>query len=208
MAVSNLLLQILDDGHITDSKGRKIDFRNTIIIMTSNLGADVLVLDAAGEEGTVSLRVQREVLDVVRRHFAPEFVNRIDETVSEFVVFNRLSRKALHDIVNVRLREVEQRITDRRITLDVDEDAKQWLSDQGYDPAYGARPLNRLIQKKLLNPLARLLIDGGVRAGEAAHVRTVKMPDGTTDLVVLRNHEPESEEGKGKLAREKTEEME
>ncbi|RUS31493.1 P-loop containing nucleoside triphosphate hydrolase protein [Jimgerdemannia flammicorona] len=202
--VSNLLLQILDDGHITDSKGRKIDFRNTIIIMTSNLGADVLVLDAAGEEGTVSLRVQREVLDVVRRHFAPEFVNRIDETV----VFNRLSRKALHDIVNVRLREVEQRITDRRITLDVDEDAKQWLSDQGYDPAYGARPLNRLIQKKLLNPLARLLIDGGVRAGEAAHVRTVKMPDGTTDLVVLRNHEPESEEGKGKLAREKTEEME
>ncbi|RUS21734.1 clpB protein [Endogone sp. FLAS-F59071] len=183
--VANILLQILDEGRITDSKGHKVDFRNTIIIMTSNLGADALISDAVGEEGAVSPRAQREVLDIVRKHFVPEFVNRIDE----MVIFKRLSRKALQEIVDIRLREVGQRIADRRIVLDVDLETKQWLSDQGYDPIYGARPLNRIIQKKLLNPLARLIIDGSVRMNETVFVRTIKTPEGSTDLVVMPNHE-------------------
>lgn len=106
------------------------------------------------------------------------------------MIFNRLSRKSLRDIVDVRLKEVEERVSDRRIKLDVDAEARDWLSERGYDPAYGARPLNRLIQKKLLNPLARLLIDGGVRSGETAKIRVVKLPSGETDIEVLRNHEP------------------
>lgn len=106
------------------------------------------------------------------------------------MVFNRLSRPALRDIVDVRLKEVEDRVSDRRIKLDVDLEARDWLGERGYDPAYGARPLNRLIQKKLLNPLARLLIDGGVRTGEDAKVRVIKLESGETDLQVVRNHEP------------------
>ncbi len=106
------------------------------------------------------------------------------------MVFNRLSRPALRDIVDVRLKEVEDRVSDRRIKLDVDMEARDWLGERGYDPAYGARPLNRLIQKKLLNPLARLLIDGGVRTGEDAKVRVIKLESGETDLQVVRNHEP------------------
>ncbi|KAI8091128.1 P-loop containing nucleoside triphosphate hydrolase protein [Gilbertella persicaria] len=143
--VSNILLQVLDDGVLTDTKGRKIDFRNTIIIMTSNLGAEALV----------------------------EYANE---------------GKALRDIVDVRIKEVEGRTTDRRIKLDVTLEAREWLGERGYDPAYGARPLNRLIQKKLLNPLARLLIDGGVRTGETAKVTVETLPNGETDLHVQRNH--------------------
>ncbi|KAI8885651.1 hypothetical protein K501DRAFT_293338 [Backusella circina FSU 941] len=149
--VSNILLQVLDDGILTDSKGRKIDFRNTIIIMTSNLGAEALVHD---------------------------------------VIFNRLSKKALRDIVDVRIKEVEGRTADRRIKIDVTKDARDWLGERGYDPAYGARPLNRLIQKKVLNPLARLLIDGGVRTGETAKIDIEKQSNGETDISVLRNHAP------------------
>ncbi|KAI8095527.1 P-loop containing nucleoside triphosphate hydrolase protein [Thamnidium elegans] len=145
--VSNILLQVLDDGILTDTKGRKIDFRNTIIIMTSNLGADALVTDVNANE-------------------------------------------ALRDIVDVRLKEVEERTSDRRISIDVDSTARNWLSERGYDPAYGARPLNRLIQKKLLNPLARLLIDGGVRTGETAKVTVETLPTGETELCIKRNHEP------------------
>ncbi|KAF7726083.1 chaperone ATPase hsp78 [Apophysomyces ossiformis] len=181
--VSNILLQVLDDGVLTDSKGRKIDFKNTLIIMTSNLGADSLVADV-NKEG-ISPRARESVMDAVRYAFAPEFINRIDE----MVVFNRLSKTALRDIVDVRLQEVEDRVNDRRIRLDVDPTARDWLSERGYDPAYGARPLNRLIQKKLLNPLARLLIDGGVRVGETVKVRVENLESGETDLVVQRNHE-------------------
>ncbi|KAH8554372.1 P-loop containing nucleoside triphosphate hydrolase protein [Umbelopsis sp. PMI_123] len=186
--VSNLLLQVLDDGILTDSKGRKIDFKNTIIIMTSNLGAESLVTDVDHED-IVSDKVKAEVMHSVRQAFAPEFVNRIDE----MVIFNRLSHRALRDIVDVRLKEVEQRLSDRRIKLDVEKEASDWLGEHGYDPAYGARPLNRLIQKKLLNPLARLLIDGGVRTGETVKVTVKKLPDGQNELEVKRNHAPGSE---------------
>ncbi|CAI2189426.1 16132_t:CDS:2, partial [Funneliformis geosporum] len=153
--VANLLLQILDDGFVTDSQGRKIDFRNTIIIMTSNLGADILASSDATDEGKVSDLTKSAVLDIVKRHFPPEFVNRIDD----MVVFNRLTRMALRDIVDVRLREVQARLKDKHIMIDVDEHTKAWLAEKGYDSVYGARPLNRLIQKKLLNPLAMCLIE-------------------------------------------------
>lgn len=183
--VSNILLQVLDDGVLTDTKGRKIDFRNTIIIMTSNLGADALVSDV-NADGEVSPRAKQHVLEAVRHSFAPEFINRIDE----MVIFNRLSKAALRDIVDVRIKEVEERTADRRISIDVDMEARDWLGEHGYDPAYGARPLNRLIQKKLLNPLARLLIDGGIRTGETAKVSIKTLPSGEVDLDIKRNHEP------------------
>ncbi|CAG8654883.1 406_t:CDS:10, partial [Funneliformis mosseae] len=160
--VSNLLLQILDDGFVTDSQGRRIDFRSTIIIMTSNLGADILAASNATDEGNVSDLTKSAVLDIVKRHFPPEFVNRIDD----MVVFNRLTRMALRDIVDVRLQEVQVRLKDKHIMIDVDEDTKAWLADKGYDPVYGARPLNRLIQKKLLNPLAMCLIEGSIKNHE------------------------------------------
>ncbi|CAB4424796.1 unnamed protein product [Rhizophagus irregularis] len=183
--VANLLLQILDDGFVTDSQGRKVDFRNTIIIMTSNLGADVLAASDITEGGKVSDLTKSAVLDIVRRHFPPEFVNRIDD----MVVFNRLTRMALRDIVDVRLREVQVRLKDKHIKVDVDEHAKAWLAEKGYDPVYGARPLNRLIQKKILNPLAMCLIEGSIKNHETARIRTVKVASNEEDLIIEKNHE-------------------
>lgn len=120
------------------------------------------------------------------------------------MIFNRLSRQALRNIVDVRLKEVEERVKDRRITLQVDTTARDWLGERGYEPAFGARPLNRLIQKKLLNPLARLLIDGGIRTGETAKVTVKKLETGETDLEVQRNHEPglEAEDEEKRLEKE------
>ncbi|RKP09984.1 P-loop containing nucleoside triphosphate hydrolase protein [Thamnocephalis sphaerospora] len=185
--VSNLLLQLLDEGHLTDSKGRKVDFRNTIIIMTSNLGADALAMEADAS-GRVGLAARESVLAAVRHHFPPEFVNRVDE----LVIFNRLSRAALRDIVDVRLAEVQARLADRRIHIEADDDAKRWLADQGYDPVYGARPLNRLIQKQLLNPLAKYLIEGAVRNDETVRITTTAGPDAEQQILsVVRNHPPE-----------------
>ncbi|RHZ75353.1 hypothetical protein Glove_216g177 [Diversispora epigaea] len=186
--VSHLLLQILDDGFITDSQGRKIDFRNTIIIMTSNLGADILAtasdtISRVSDDGQVSDLTRYAVIDVVKRHFPPEFINRIDE----MVVFNRLSRAALRGIVDVRLNEVQSRLKEKNITIDVDNGVKDWLSDKGYDPVYGARPLNRLIQKKILNALAMCLIEGSIRNFEVAEIRIEKV-NGVEDLVVKKNH--------------------
>ncbi|KAF9946111.1 chaperone ATPase hsp78 [Modicella reniformis] len=179
--VFNLMLQVLDDGRLTDSQGRTVDFRNTIIIMTSNLGAEMLALaedDASArspsivgkmvkrtpesEQSKVSDVEKEAVMQVVRRHFSPEFVNRIDD----MIVFNRLSHKSISDIVNVRLHEVQARLEDRRISITADDAAKEWLADRGYSSAYGARPLNRVIQKQLLQPLAKLIIEGKVKVGE------------------------------------------
>lgn len=175
--ISNILLQVLDEGHLTDSKGRKVDFRNTIIIMTSNLGADMLALDRSEE---IEESTRATVMDVVRSHFSPEFLNRIDETV----MFNRLSRAKLHEIVEVRIKEIRQRVAERRLTLEIDEKAKSYLAEHGYDPSYGARPLNRVIQKELMNPLAKYMIEGTVRAGE-----TVKITADDRRLIVQRNRE-------------------
>lgn len=170
--ISALLLQVLDEGYLTDAQGHRVDFRNTIIVLTSNLGANILVggdpthpyKEAA--DGEVDPSIKKAVMDVVASQYPPEFLNRIDS----FIVFKRLAREALRDIVDIRLRELQGRLTDRRITLDVPSDVRDWLADRGYDPKFGARPLNRLITTEIGNNLADKIIRGNVRTGDVATV--------------------------------------
>ena len=168
-----LLLQVLDEGFLTDAQGHKVDFRNTIIVMTSNLGASILVGADASIADTSSLdsasipaEVKQAVMDVVTSSYPPEFLNRLDE----FIIFKRLSKDALRDIVDIRLKELQARLDDRRISLEVSDEIKNWLTEKGYDPRYGARPLNRLIQKEIGNGLADGIIRGRIRGGEVARV--------------------------------------
>jgi len=154
--VGNLLLQVFDEGFLTDSQGRKVDFRNTICIMTSNLGADLL---ASLPDGTPSTAARDDVMEVVRSHFTPEFLNRIDETV----MFNRLSRADMDRIVDLQLKGVEKSLAEHQISVSITPEAKKLLADEGYSPAYGARPLKRVIQKDLLNPLSRKLLAGELK---------------------------------------------
>lgn len=181
--ISSLLLQVLDEGFLTDAQGRKVDFRSTIIVLTTNLGQDILINDAT-PDGPILPETKAKVMDVVQHTYAPEFLNRIDE----FIIFQRLSREAIRDIVDIRLRELQARLDDRRIKLDVDLEAKEWLSANGYDYRYGARPLNRLISKKLLNPLAVRLIRGEIRSNELARIRVREDGEG---LEVLTNKKVE-----------------
>ncbi|WP_213272525.1 ATP-dependent chaperone ClpB [Hyphomonas sp.] len=159
----NTLLQVLDDGRLTDGQGRTVDFKNTIIIMTSNLGADAL---ASGEEGEVSEQAREHVMGAIRRHFRPEFINRIDE----IVFFKRLGRGEIDHIVDIQMGRLERLLKDRKMKLDLSLDARNWLAARGYDPVYGARPLKRVIQKELQDPLARLLLEGRILDGETIHV--------------------------------------
>lgn len=181
--ISSLLLQVLDEGFLTDAQGRKVDFRSTIIVLTTNLGQDILINDAT-PDGPILPETKAKVMDVVQHTYAPEFLNRIDE----FIIFQRLSREAIRDIVDIRLRELQARLDDRRIKLDVGLEAKEWLSANGYDYRYGARPLNRLISKKLLNPLAVRLIRGEIRSNELARIRVREDGEG---LEVLTNKKVE-----------------
>ena len=163
--ISTLLLQVLDEGFLTDAQGHKIDFRNTMIVLTSNLGSEALVADeSVGSE--IDPRVKQRVMDVVQASYPPEFLNRIDE----FIIFKRLSKTALRDIVDIRLKELQGRLDDRRIKLEVSDEVKTWLCDKGYDPRYGARPLNRLISKEVGNSLADKIIRGEIRGGNTARV--------------------------------------
>jgi ATP-dependent Clp protease ATP-binding subunit ClpB len=162
--VSSLLLQVLDEGFLTDAQGHKVDFRNTIIVFTSNLGADVLVSDTKSENVTPEQKAA--VMDIVQTSYAPEFLNRIDE----FIVFNKLSKTALRDIVDIRLKELQGRLDDRRMMVEVSADVKDWLSEKGYDPRYGARPLNRLIQTEIGRKLAEKIIRGELASGGIAKV--------------------------------------
>jgi ATP-dependent Clp protease ATP-binding subunit ClpB len=146
--VFNVLLQVLDDGRLTDGQGRTVDFRNTLIIMTSNLGSEFL---AAQEDGDDVEAVRPMVMNTVRGHFRPEFLNRIDE----IILFKRLGRANMADIVRIQLQRVEKLLADRRMTLAIDAEALIWLGEKGYDPVYGARPLKRVIQKELVDPIAR-----------------------------------------------------
>lgn len=164
--ISALLLQVLDEGYLTDAQGHKVDFRNTIIVLTSNLGADILVGAGETPDGEVSPDVKDAVLDVVAAHYPPEFLNRVDE----FIVFKRLSREALRDIVDIRLAELQERLHDRRITLVVPDDVRLWLADRGYDPKFGARPLNRLITREIGNRLADRIIRGELKTNDRAVV--------------------------------------
>ena len=161
--VFNILLQVLDDGRLTDGQGRTVDFRNTIIVLTSNLGSDVL---ASQPDGDISELAQAQVMRVVRDHFRPEFLNRLDE----IVLFRRLQRADMARIVEIQLGRLRGMLADRKITLDLNDRATEWLAAEGYDPVYGARPLKRVIQRSLQNPLAGLLLEGAVRDGETVHV--------------------------------------
>lgn len=159
----NTLLQVLDDGRLTDGQGRTVDFKNTLIIMTSNLGADAL---ASGEEGEVSDAARESVMNAIRMHFRPEFINRIDE----IVFFKRLGRGEIDHIVDIQMGRLEHLLASRKMKLDLSLDARNWLAARGYDPVYGARPLKRVIQKELQDPLARLLLEGRISDGETIHV--------------------------------------
>lgn len=183
--VLTVLLQLLDDGRITDGQGRVIDGKNTVIIMTSNLGAEYLTSNRVTADGKIDPTTKELVMDAVRRHMLPEFLNRI----SSIVIFNRLAKREIRKIVDLRLEEVQQRLAmnNRNITISVDEKAKAHLAEAGYSPAYGARPLNRVIEKEVLNKLAVLLLRGGVRDGEVARVTT----DSAGRIEVLANHEDE-----------------
>jgi ATP-dependent Clp protease ATP-binding subunit ClpB len=162
--VFNILLQVLDDGRLTDGQGRTIDFRNTLIIMTSNMGSEFLAAQAEGEPVEA---VRPMVMDVVRSHFRPELLNRIDE----IILFKRLGRAEMDDIVGIQLQRVEKMLADRRMALSVDESAMSWLGDKGYDPVYGARPLKRVIQKAMIDPIARKLLAGDLEDGAVIDVR-------------------------------------
>ncbi len=160
--VFNVLLQVLDDGRLTDGQGRTVDFRNTVILLTSNLGGDVLARESARK----SEAVRDEVMEVVRASFRPEFLNRLDE----IILFHRLSRDDMDAIVHIQLGRLDKLLASRKITLALDEKARHWLADQGYDPVYGARPLKRVIQRELQNPLAGLILAGDVRDGETVAI--------------------------------------
>jgi len=153
-------LQLLDDGRLTDGKGRTVDFRNTVVIMTSNLGSQYLTEQAA--EGTLSEGVRRQVFDTLRTHFRPEFLNRIDETI----VFHALSRSDMAAIIDIQARQLLQRLEDRKIHVELTPAARTLLVQEGYDPAYGARPLKRAIQRLVLDPLAREVLEGRFHEGD------------------------------------------
>jgi ATP-dependent Clp protease ATP-binding subunit ClpB len=170
--VFNVLLQVLDDGRLTDGQGRTVDFRNVLIIMTSNIGAEYLVAQKEGEE---SAAVESEVMSLVRVHFRPEFLNRIDE----IILFHRLRREDMAAIVDIQIARLARLLEDRKISLELTPQARTWLADKGYDPAYGARPLKRVIQKSVQDPLAQKIL-----AGEIHDDETVRVDVGGDGLVI------------------------
>jgi len=161
--VFNILLQVLDEGRLTDSQGRTVDFRNTLIVMTSNLGSEFLAAQGEGEETDT---VRHLVMEVVRKHFRPEFLNRIDD----IILFKRLGRDQMDSIVRIQLGRVEKLLAGRRMAMSVDPAALHWLGERGYDSAYGARPLKRVIQKELIDPIARKLLAGDFADGAMIQV--------------------------------------
>ncbi|NKQ81128.1 ATP-dependent chaperone ClpB [Rhizobium ruizarguesonis] len=161
--VFNILLQVLDDGRLTDGQGRTVDFRNTMIIMTSNLGAEYLTQLRDGDDSDT---VREQVMEVVRGHFRPEFLNRIDE----IILFHRLKREEMGAIVDIQLKRLVALLSERKIVIDLDEEARHWLGNKGYDPVYGARPLKRVIQKFVQDPLAEQILSGQVPDGSTVTV--------------------------------------
>ena len=170
--VFNVLLQVLDDGVLTDGQGRTVDFKQTLIILTSNLGAQAL---SQLPDGADSGQAKRDVMDAVRAHFRPEFLNRLDETI----IFDRLGRADMGGIVDIQLARLQKRLAGRTISLNLDEGARKWLADEGYDPVFGARPLKRVIQRALQDPLAELLLAGDVKDGD-----TIAVSAGAEGLII------------------------
>ena len=165
--VFNVLLQVLDDGRLTDGQGRTVDFRNALIIMTSNIGSDILVNQPDGEDSSA---VREPVMDLVRAHFRPEFLNRLDE----IILFHRLRRDQMAGIVDIQIALLQKLLDDRKVTITLDKAAREWLANKGYDPAYGARPLKRVIQKSLQDPLAELTLEGAIKVGDTVKVSANK----------------------------------
>jgi ATP-dependent Clp protease ATP-binding subunit ClpB len=168
--VFNVLLQVLDDGRLTDGQGRTVDFRNTVIILTSNLGTEFLAVGEGGDEKAA----RAQAMAAVRGHFRPEFLNRLDE----IILFHRLTRANMDKIVTIQIGRLDKLLADRKITIDLDKKATDWLGNAGYDPVYGARPLKRVIQRRLQDPLAQLLLEG--RIGDGAHVKVSASTTGLT----------------------------
>ncbi len=179
--VFNVLLQVLDDGRLTDGQGRTVDFRNVLIVMTSNLGAEFLAEQKEGEEVEA---VRDQVMDVVRSRFRPEFLNRLDE----ILLFHRLTREQMDGIVDIQIERLQALLKDRQIAIHLDEAARSWLADAGYDPVYGARPLKRVIQRNVQDPLAELLLEGKIGDGEE-----VKVSAGV-DGIIINGHDTSADE--------------
>ena len=161
--VFNVLLQVLDDGRLTDSHGRTVDFKNTLIVLTSNLGSEYLASLGPGQSVN---EVREQVMAVVRASFRPEFLNRLDE----IILFERLSREHMKGIVEIQLKRLEALLAERKIALDITDAVKRWLAEAGYDPVYGARPLKRTIQRSLQDPLARMILEGRIGDGDRVSV--------------------------------------
>jgi ATP-dependent Clp protease ATP-binding subunit ClpB len=164
--VFNILLQLLDDGRLTDGQGRTVDFRNTVVIMTSNIGSHLIAEMAPDADESERERIRNEVLGVLRQNFRPEFLNRVDD----IIVFSRLDRQQLRRIVSLQIDELRARLAQRSITLEVEDSALDLLAVEGYDPTYGARPLRRVIQRRLQDPLALAILEGTLRDGDTARV--------------------------------------
>ncbi|KAJ8514426.1 hypothetical protein ONZ45_g8043 [Pleurotus djamor] len=181
--VAMILLQILDEGSITDSQGRKVDFKNTIICLTSNLGSDILAHHTACDEnGVVTPQARDEVLERTSEYFPPELINRLDS----MLVFNKLSKRSILDVVSLRLNDVAERLKSRRITLDVDDKAREWLAEHGYSDVYGARAIARIVRTDVLFPLAQKLLKGTIRDGDVATIRV------ENDVLSIKdNHSPD-----------------
>jgi ATP-dependent Clp protease ATP-binding subunit ClpB len=158
---------VLDEGRLTDGQGRTVDFRNTLLVMTSNIGADLLV--GLGENDDVE-KVRDQVMSLVRANFRPEFLNRVDE----IILFHRLKRAQMGAIVDIQVARLQKLLDERKITIELSKDAREFLANKGYDPAYGARPLKRVIQKELQDPLAGKILAGEIKDGERIKVGLAK----------------------------------
>ncbi len=181
--VFNVLLQVLDDGVLTDGQGHRVDFKQTLIVLTSNLGSQAL---SHLPEGADASEAKRQVMEAVRMHFRPEFLNRLDD----MIVFDRLTRADMTGIVTIQMKRLEKRLAQRKIALDLDEGALKWLADEGYDPVYGARPLKRVIQRQLQDPLAEMILAGEVKDGDTVHVTSGAEGLIVGDRVLSSNRQP------------------
>jgi ATP-dependent Clp protease ATP-binding subunit ClpB len=181
--VFNVLLQVLDDGVLTDGQGHRVDFKQTLIVLTSNLGSQAL---SHLPEGADAGEAKRSVMEAVRAHFRPEFLNRLDD----MIVFDRLTRADMTGIVTIQMKRLEKRLAQRKIALDLDAGALKWLADEGYDPVYGARPLKRVIQRQLQDPLAEMILAGEVKDGDTVHVTSGAEGLIVGDRVLSSNRQP------------------
>jgi ATP-dependent Clp protease ATP-binding subunit ClpB len=190
--VLNVLLQLLDDGRLTDGKGRTVDFKNTVVIMTSNLGSHYIaeaatrsVIVGAGDTAVgapIDEGTRRQVMEALREHFRPEFLNRIDE----IIFFHPLSREHLKAIIDIQIRSLVRRLEERKVHVQLSDEAKSLLVREGYDPIYGARPLKRTIQRRILDPLALRVLEGDFREGDTVVV------DARGDELVFEKGQPVS----------------